>query len=75
MVVKIVINSYNKKMATFRDIFIKEPNQGKHSGEDIHAVIDSVHKDYDKCKKFRADIEGTIYYRDLLSFLIKTYGH
>ena len=75
MVVKIVINSYNKKMATFRDIFIKEPNQNKHSGEDIHAVIDSVHKDYDKSRKFRGEIEGTIYYRDLLSFLIKTYGH
>ena len=55
--------------------FIKETNQDKHSGEDIHAVIDSVHKDYDRSKKLRRDIEGTIYYRDLLSFLIKTYGH
>ena len=75
MVVKMMISSYNRPMASFRDIFIKEPNQEKHSGEDIHAVIDSVHKDYDKSRKFRADIEGTIYYRDLLSFLIKTYGH
>ena len=74
MVVKMMISSYNIGMA-FRDIFIKEPNQEKHTGEDIHAVIDSVHKDYDRSKKFRADIEGTIYYRDLLSFLIKTYGH
>jgi hypothetical protein len=41
-----------------RDIFFKEPDQPKHSGEDIHA-----------------DIDGTIYFRDLLSFLIKTYGH
>lgn len=58
-----------------RDIFIKEPNQEKHSGEDIHAVIDGVHKDYDRSKKIRSNVEGTIYYRDLLSFLIKTYGH
>ena len=70
-----MISSYNRPMASFRDIFIKEPNQDKHSGEDIHAVIDSVHKDYDKSRKFRGEIEGTIYYRDLLSFLIKTYGH
>ena len=75
MVVKMIIRSYNTIMATFRDIFIKELNQEKHSGEDIHAVIDSVHKDYDKSRKFRGEIEGTIYYRDLLSFLIKTYGH
>ena len=68
------ISSYNTNMA-FRDIFIKETNQDKHSGEDIHQVIDSVHKDYDRSKKLRRDIEGTIYYRDLLSFLIKTYGH
>jgi len=74
MVAKMMISSYNNTMA-YRDIFIKETNQEKHSGEDIHAVIDSVHKDYDKSRKFRRDIEGTIYYRDLLSFLIKTYGH
>ncbi len=72
MVVKMAINNYNNEM---RDIFIKESNQSKHSGEDIHSIIDGVHKDYDKSKKDRRDIEGTIYYRDLLSFLIKTYGH
>jgi len=67
------INHYNRSMA--RDIFIKDITQEKHSGEDIHAVIDSVHKDYDRSKKIRSNIEGTIYYRDLLSYLIKTYGH
>ena len=66
-------NHYNRSMA--RDIFIKEPNQNKHSGEDIHAVIDSVHKDYDRSKTIRSDVEGTIYYRDLLSYLVKNYGH
>ena len=74
MVVKMMISSYNNIMA-YRDIFFKETNQEKHTGEDIHAVIASEHKDYDKSRKFRGDIEGTIYYRDLLSFLIKTYGH
>ena len=36
-----------------RDIFSKEPDQPKHSGEDIHAVIDGVHNDYEKAKKSR----------------------
>ena len=75
MVVKMMISSYNRPMASFRDIFIKEPNQDKHSGEDIHGVINSVFLDYERSKKSRRDIEGTIYYRDLLSFLVKTYGH
>lgn len=70
---KISQNHYNRSMA--RDIFSKEPDQPKHSGEDIHAVIDGVHIDYEKAKKSRRDIDGTIYFRDLLSFLIKTYGH
>jgi hypothetical protein len=67
-------SNYNTKMSS-RDIFIKEPLVEKHSGEDIHAVINSVHLDYESARKSRYNIEGAIYYRDLLSFLIKTYGH
>jgi len=70
---KMQVNQYNKSMA--RDIFLKEPDQPKHSGQDIHDVIDGVHIDYEHYKKSRANIDQTIYYRDLLSFLIKTYGH
>ena len=58
-----------------RDIFLKEHDQFKHSVQDIHNVIDGVHLDYEHYKKSRANIDQTIYYRDLLSFLIKTYGH
>jgi len=66
-------NHYNLEMA--RDVFLKHDDQPKHSGEDIHQIIDGVHIDYEKSKKSRRDVEGTIYYRDLLSFLVKTYGH
>ena len=68
-----MVNQYNSSMP--RDIFSKEPYQIKHDGEDIHAVIDGVHIDYEHHKKSRDNIDQTIYYRDLLSFLIKTYGH
>jgi hypothetical protein len=67
------LNQYNSSMA--RDIFLKEPDPHKHNGQDIHDVIDGVHIDYELYKKSRANIDQTIYYRDLLSFLIKTYGH
>jgi len=66
-------NNYNRSMA--RDIFHKVPEQEKHSGEDIHSVINGVHLDYERAKKDRSEIEKTISFRDLLSFLIKTYGH
>ena len=70
---KMIQNHYNLKMA--RDVFLKHDDQPRHSGEDIHQIIDGVHIDYEKSKKSRRDVEGTIYYRDLLSFLVKTYGH
>ena len=67
-------SNYNGEMSS-KDIFIKEPLVEKHSGEEIHAVINSVHLDYESARRSRYNIEGAIYYRDLLSFLIKTYGH
>jgi len=51
------------------------PSSEKYAGEDIHKVIDDVHTDYEDSKNKRRNIELTIYYRDLLSFLIKNYGH
>jgi len=44
-----VLNQYNNLMA--RDIFLKEPDQPKHDGQDIHEVIDGVHIDYEMHKK------------------------
>ena len=51
------------------------PQSEKYQGEDIHKVIDDVYTDYEDSRTKRKNIELTIYYRDLLSFLIKNYGH
>lgn len=51
------------------------PTKTRHTGEDIHNVINDVFLDYEDSKNKRKNIELTIYYRDLLSFLIKNYGH
>ena len=58
---------------SYRDIDL--PVKRNLDGQDIHKVISGVHLDYEDAKKSRRDIELTIYYRDLLSFLIKTSGH
>jgi len=51
------------------------PATEKYSGEDIHKVMNDVYLDYEDSKLKRKNIELTIYYRDLLSFLVKNYGH
>lgn len=66
-------SNYSIQMS-FRDFFQK-PEPVTHSGEDIHKVISGVHTDYEEAKSKKRDPELTIYYRDLLTFLIKTYGH
>jgi len=66
-------SDYSIQMS-FKDFFQK-PEPVTRSGEDIHKVISGVHIDYEDEKKKKRDPELTIYYRDLLTFLIKTYGH
>jgi hypothetical protein len=68
---KMQISNYSNDMDILGP-FIKDE---KHNGEDIHKVINNVHLDYEAARLKRKDIELTIYYRDLLSFLIKNYGH
>ena len=70
---KMQINDYTIPMSQRDDHLV--PFKNKHSGEDIHNVINDVFLDYEDSKIKRKNIELTIYYRDLLSFLIKTYGH
>ena len=67
------INDYTVCMSTRDNHFL--PTGNKHSGEDIHNVINDVFLDYEDSKTKRKNIELTIYYRDLLTFLIKNYGH
>lgn len=64
-------NDYTRLMSKREDHFLP----ARHSGEDIHNVINDVFLDYEDSKSKRKNIELTIYYRDLLTFLIKTYGH
>ena len=68
---KMQISNYSNDM----DIIGPFTKDEKHNGEDIHKVINNVHLDYEAARLKRKDIELTIYYRDLLSFLIKNYGH
>lgn len=45
------------------------------SGHEITKLISDIHEDYENFTKQRANPTIVLHYRDLLSYLIKTYGH
>jgi hypothetical protein len=50
--------------------------KGKHwSGQQISELIEDVYDDYNYYLKTRESPEITLYYRDLLAYLVKNYGH
>jgi hypothetical protein len=66
-------NHYNIVM---NDRFEEFAMNGKHwSGQQISELIEDVYDDYNFYLKTRESPEITLYYRDLLSYLIKNYGH
>jgi len=45
------------------------------SGQQISELIEDVYDDYNYYLKTRESPEITLYYRDLLAYLVKNYGH
>lgn len=64
---------YNTKMNKGFDEFILDGKQW--SGQQISKLIEDVHDDYNFYLKTRESPEITLYYRDLLAYLVKNYGH
>ncbi len=66
-------NDYNRIM---NDRFEKFVLSGKQwSGQQISELIEDVYDDYNYYLKTRESPEITLYYRDLLAYLVKNYGH
>lgn len=64
---------YNTRMNDRFDEFVLK---GKHwSGQQISELIEDVYDDYNYYLKTRESPEITLYYRDLLAYLVKNYGH
>jgi len=71
----LMASDYTIDMSMFKD-FLDIPKVEGWSGQDIHNLIENVHDDYNyHFKKRRSDPDRVVYFRDLLSYLIKTYGH
>lgn len=66
-------NDYNVKMNDRFEEFVLNGKQW--SGQQISELIEDVYDDYKFYLKTRESPEIILYYRDLLSYLVKNYGH
>jgi hypothetical protein len=66
-------NDYNRIMNDRFEEFVLSGKQW--SGQQISELIEDVYDDYNYYLKTRESPEITLYYRDLLAYLVKNYGH
>jgi hypothetical protein len=66
-------NDYNTVMTDRFEEFVLNGKQW--SGQQISELIEDVYDDYNYYLKTRESPEITLYYRDLLAYLVKNYGH
>ena len=72
---KMAKTSYTIDMSLYKE-FLDIPKMDGWSGQDIHKLIENVEDDYNyHFKRRRTDPDRVIYYRDLLTYLVKTYVH
>ena len=72
--VKMQTSNYNDSMYEEVDL-ITIPKQEHWSGAQIHQLITDVEKQAELTSQLNLPMEVSQHYRDLLSRLIKTYGH
>ena len=68
-------NIYNRSMPYEIGSKDKIIDNSEWSGQEITNLISDVYEDYETFTKQRANPSVVLHYRDLLSYLIKTYGH
>ncbi len=66
-------NDYNRVMNDRFEEFVLSGKQW--SGQQISELIEDVYDDYNYYLKTRESPEITLYYRYLLAYLVKNYGH
>ena len=72
--VKMQTSNYNDSMYEEVDL-ITIPKQEHWSGAQIHQLITDVEKQAELTSQLNLPMEVSQHYRDLLTRLIKTYGH
>lgn len=68
--------NYNEEIMFYDDAEILSiPKQEKWTGAQIYQLIDDIQQRYELTSQLNLPMEASTHYRDLLSRLIKAYGH
>jgi len=69
------LDSLDTAIDVFDRLFVKEKNKEHWTGQQMTNLLSGVHEDYIAFERLKQNPKIVLYYRDLLSYLIKTYGH
>ena len=70
------ISNYNEDIMYYDDMeMLTIPKKEHWTGAQIHQLIDDIQKQYELTSHLNLPMEASAHYRDLLTRLIKTYGH
>ena len=68
--------NYNSDIMFYDEIdMLTLPKKEQWSGAQIYHFIDDIQKQYELTSQLNLPMEASAHYRDLLTQLIKTYGH
>ena len=68
--------NYNEDIMFFDDMdMLTIPKKEHWTGAQIHQLIDDIQRQYELTSQLNLPMEASTHYRDLLSRLIKAYGH
>ena len=68
--------NYNEDIMFYDDMeMLTIPKKEKWTGAQIYQFIDDIQRQYELTSQLNLTMEASTHYRDLLSRLIKAYGH
>ena len=68
--------NYNESIMFYDDVeMLTIPKKENWTGAQIYQFIDDIQRQYELTSQLNLPKEASTHYRDLLSRLIKTYGH
>jgi len=69
-------SNYNEDIMFYDELdMLTLPKKEHWSGAQIYHFIDDIQKQYELTSQLNLPMEASTHYRDLLTRLIKTYGH
>jgi hypothetical protein len=69
------LEKMDKNSAIFDRLLAIREEGSQWSGQEVTDLLSGVYDDYRTYEKIKTNPTLVVYYRDLLSYLVKTYGH